>query len=66
MAAYKRNQPVRILSFVGETFERDWSQTGRIIRHQTGFLDGAWYVVKFTDCGSLCVHASRLMPGNAQ
>jgi hypothetical protein len=66
MAAYKRNQPVRTLSFTGHTFDHDWSQTARIVRHEAGFMDGGWYVVKFdSDGAKLCVHASRLMPSNA-
>ncbi|CAB4147052.1 hypothetical protein UFOVP1020_4 [uncultured Caudovirales phage] len=66
MAAYKRNQPVRMLSLTGHTFDHDWSQTARIVRHERGFNDGQWYAVKFDDGGGkLLVHASRLMPSNA-
>jgi hypothetical protein len=61
---FKRNQPVRVLSFIG--FERDWSQTAKIVRHDAGFADNHWYIVRFsTDGAQLCVHADRLMPANA-
>lgn len=66
MNTFKRNQRVRTLSFVGPAFERDWSQTAKIVRHEAGFADGNWYVVRFdADGAALCVHASRLMPTNA-
>lgn len=64
-ATYKRRQPVRLLSFTGATFDRDWSQKGTIVRHDAGFQDGHWYIVKYDDGGTLCVHTSRLMPSNS-
>ena len=66
MTPFKRNQPVRFLSFVGSTFERDWSQTAKIVRHEKDYLDNGWYIVRFdADGARLCVHASRLMSANA-
>lgn len=63
-AAYKRNQPVRTLSFTGATFDHDWSQTARIVRQDGPASD--WWIVKFdSDGAKLCVHASRIMPSNA-
>lgn len=64
-AAYRRNQPVRILSFAGPTLERDWSETGTVQRRETIGTDPDWYSVRFTTGGALMVHASRLMPSNA-
>ena len=62
-----RNQPVRVLSFVGPAFQRDWSQTAKIVRRESDFLDGNWYIVRFdTDGARLCVHAERLMAQNVE
>lgn len=60
--SYKRHQPVRVLSYSGQHFDHDWSQTGRIVKADRP----DWYIVRF-DCDSatLCVHAERLMPSNA-
>ena len=55
--AYRRDTPVRVLSYVGTA--DDWSQTACIIRQDGPTPE--WYVVKFdSDGAKLCVHASRL------
>ena len=66
MPAYKRNQPVRLLAFVGPTFDHDWSEKGTIVRPADMPADlPDWYIVRYTDGGKMCVHSSRIMPSNA-
>ncbi len=58
---FKRSEVVRIASYplTGGT---DWSETGRIVKHEPTVADGGWYVVRFDRGGTLCVHTSRLKP----
>jgi hypothetical protein len=62
-----RNQPVRVLSFVGPALDRDWTQTAKIVRREAGFLDGNWYIVRFDKDGArIGIHAERLMAQNVE
>lgn len=68
---YPTGTKVRILSFVGPTFERDWSETGRILRWTAKMgprssLPKGYHPVKFdVDGATLMVHADRLMAANS-
>lgn len=58
---------VRILSYVGATFEPCWKEQGTICKPKAGqgVPSAEWFLVKFDDGGGmLCVHQSRLMPSN--
>lgn len=66
-AELKPKTRVRLLSFVGRTFERDWSQTGCIVKTRHPMPGPDWYPVRFDDSGGvLCVHRDRLMVCNDQ
>lgn len=64
------NTRVRILSLVGATFERDWSETGitrkPIASKGQGVPSPDWCIVQFDSGGCLCVHRDRLMICNDQ
>ena len=64
---FRPKQRVRSLRLIGPTFEPDWSELVTIERPTRECLPlpgPDWYIVRFSDGGRLCAHASRLMPTN--
>lgn len=64
---------VRILAFVGPTFERDWSETGRIVKHDASWrgreheIPEGYHTVRYDRDGAvLMIHRQRLMVANDQ
>ncbi len=60
---FKPKQKVRILTLVGPRFEEDWSQRGTIckpLKSQLPLPSPEWFIVKFDDGGSLCIHQGQL------
>jgi len=68
-APMKPGTRVRILTLLGATFERDWSETGRVCRvmsYMKPLPDGYQPVRYDSDRAVLLIHRSNLMPSNAK
>lgn len=61
---------VRIKSYVGPTFEVDWSEKGTIRKPRVtkgeSTVGPGWYIVEFDRGGRLNVHRERMMVANDQ
>lgn len=64
---------VRIVTLVGATFERDWSETGTVLRWNTRVsgprenLPAGYHTVRYdSDGATLLIHRNQLMVRNDQ
>jgi len=65
----KPGTKVRILTLVGQTFERDWSETGKVTRWTAAMgprdrLPAGYHPVRYDGAGIMMIHESNLMVAN--